>query len=80
MVVPAGDPGDELGLRRDVRLADIEQDEDGLLGQEAEAADRLLVVAGQLEVADRPALDEARMEPARIASSRSLASRSAWDP
>ena len=80
MVVPAGDPGDQLGLRRDVRLADIEQDEDGLLGQEAKSADRLLVVAGQLEVADRRPSTRPAWSRTRIASSRSLASRSAWDP
>ncbi len=63
MVVAAGDPGHELRLARDVRLAHVEQHEDGLLGQEAEATDGLLVVSVELDVADRAALHQCGVKP-----------------
>ena len=44
-------------------LADVEQHQHRLLGQEAEAADALRLVLGQLHVADRPALAQRREEP-----------------
>ena len=56
------------------------QDEDRLLGQEPEAADRLLLAVVELDVADRPAGLERLLEPARTTSSRSFDSRSAGDP
>ena len=53
------------GRRRQVALADVEQDEDRLLGQEAEAADGLLVVGIEVEVADRRAGLETGVDPAQ---------------
>ena len=50
------------GAAAQVALADVEQDEDRLLGQEAEAADRLLVVGIEAEVADRRAGLEAGVD------------------
>ena len=55
MRVARRDAGDELGRPGEVALADVEQHEDGLLGQEPEAADRLLLVGVELEVTDRRA-------------------------
>ena len=42
-------PSTRSGARGDVAFADVEQDEDRLLGQEAEAADRLLLVRVEAE-------------------------------
>ena len=46
--------------RRQVALADVEQDQHRLLGQEPEAADRLLLVRVEAQVADRRARLERR--------------------
>ena len=56
-------PRHEVGRLGEVALADVEQHQDGLLGQEAEAADRLLLVGVEVEVPDRRARLEAGMEP-----------------
>ena len=53
------------GRRREVPLADVEQHEHGLLGQEAEAADRLRVVGIEPQVADRRAGLETLVDPAQ---------------
>ena len=64
LVVVAGADGlDELPGPCEVALADVEQDEHRLLGQEPEAADRLLLVVVELDVADRPAGLEGFLEP-----------------
>ena len=55
VVVRRAHPRDERRRGRQVAFADVEQDEDRLLGQEAEAADRLLVVGIEAQVADRRA-------------------------
>ena len=46
----------------DVALADVQQDEDRLLGQEPEPADRLLLVGVELDIADRRALLQRRLQ------------------
>ena len=46
----------------EVGLTDVEQDEDGLLGQEAEPADAQLVVGRQPQVTDGPTLGEGRQD------------------
>ena len=53
MVVALPDGRDELAGPRQIAFADVHQDEDRLLGQEAEAADRLLLALVELDVADR---------------------------
>ena len=62
MVVRGGHPRHERRSGRQVPFADVEQDEDRLLGQEAEAADRLLVVGIEAQVADRRAGLEAGVD------------------
>ena len=65
--VTVGIPGGHLGRAargcRKVALADVEQDEDRLLGQEAEAPQVLLLVRIERLVADRVALNEPRLKP-----------------
>ena len=56
---------DELTGGREVPLADVEQHQHWLLGQEPEATHRLRLVLGQAGVADRPAGLELRLEPAQ---------------
>jgi hypothetical protein len=63
VVVGGGDPLDERRAGGDLALADVQEHEDGLLGQEAEATDCLPVVEVEAQVADRPAGVEARLEP-----------------
>src|ERR1019366_6412235 len=62
-LVATGDAGHDLGLTGDIALAHVEQDEDRFLGEEAEASKGLFLVAVQLDIADRGALDETGMEP-----------------
>ena len=81
MVVAGGERGDPLPCPGDVALADVQQDEDRLLGQEPEAADRLLLVgveARRRGSASRPRAPA--LSRPRTASSRSFASRSAGVP
>ncbi len=47
----------------DIGLADVEQDQHGLLGQEAEAADAQRVVGAEAQVADGAALGQRRQDP-----------------
>ena len=66
LVVVAGcDPLDERRRRGELPFPDVEQDEDRLLGQEPEAADRLLLVGVEAEVADRLAGLQALVQPAQ---------------
>ena len=51
------------GAPRQVALADVEQDQDRLLGQEPEAAERLLLVRVEGLVADRAAGLQGGLEP-----------------
>ena len=53
MVVAGRDPLDQGRRRGDLRLADVEQDQDRLLGQEPEPPDPLLLVRIERQVADR---------------------------
>ena len=62
MLVAIRDVLDDRGLARDVALADVQEHEHRLLGEEPEAADRLLLVGGELLVADRAAGGQARVE------------------
>ena len=61
--VPRGHLGHPGRGRGQVALADVEQDQDGLLGQEPEAPQVLLLVRVERLVADRVAIHEARPEP-----------------
>src|SRR6476660_10387108 len=56
-------PLDQRRNARQVTLADVQQHEDRLLGQEPEPADRLRVVIVETEVADRRAGLEPLMDP-----------------
>src|SRR3954471_17881940 len=58
MLITAGKVGDQVRGTCDVALADVEQDQNRLLRQEAESADALLLVLGQLYVADRLAFTQ----------------------
>src|SRR4029453_16989929 len=51
--VTGRDPVDEIPLPSEVPLPDVEQGEDGLLGQESEATDRLGCILVEVEIADR---------------------------
>jgi hypothetical protein len=53
---------DQLGGTRQISFADVEQDENGLLGEEPKAADRLLFVRLELDVANRPLGLEGRLQ------------------
>src|SRR5687767_7019854 len=53
MRVARRNPLDEVTGAGEIRLADVEQHEHRLLGQEAKAADRLLLVRLELDVANR---------------------------
>ena len=48
---------------RKLALVEVEDDEDRLLGEEPIAAQEELLVVGQFEGAERPALGEMRLEP-----------------
>ena len=62
---PARDAGHDRGARRGMSASPmLSSDEHRLLGQEAEAADALGVVLGQLQVADRPPRREGRQDAA----------------
>ena len=63
--VARDDALDECGGRREVALSHVEQHEHGLLGQEAEPADRLRVVRVEPQIADRRAGLEALVDPAQ---------------
>ncbi len=63
VLVGGGDPVHELTFRGDIPLPDVEQDQDRLLGEEPEAADGLGLVGVELEVADRLAGLQARVDP-----------------
>ena len=65
VVVRAADRVRELARAGQVLLADVEQHEHRLLGQEPEAAHRLRLVVGQAGVADRAAGLELGLEPAQ---------------
>src|SRR5947208_14680937 len=60
MGVVRGEVGDDLAGACDVALADVEQNQHGLLGQEAEAADALLVVVRQFDIANWLSLVQGR--------------------
>ena len=62
MLVARAEFGNELVASGNVALADVEQHEDRLLGQETKSADALLLVVAQLNVADRLALAQRRSE------------------
>ena len=61
--IASGEPGHDLGLARQVGLADVEQYQDRLLGQEAEATDRLLLIGGEALAAQGPARDQRLVQP-----------------
>src|SRR5436190_23125308 len=63
MLVAGSNRRDALPRGRDLPLADIQQHQDRLLGQEAEASDRLFLVRVELRVADRRALLQGSLEP-----------------
>ena len=63
MRIAGGDPDDEIRGFRQVGLADVQQDEHRLLGQEAKATDRLLVVRVEVDVANRVTSLERFLEP-----------------
>src|SRR5436190_23719904 len=62
VVIPSSERGDALACPGEVPLADVQQDEDRLLGQEAEAADRLLVLRLERGVTDRRSLLQRRFQ------------------
>ena len=63
MAIAAADPLDQRRSACQIALADVEQHEDRLLGQEPEPADRLRVVIVETEVADRRAGLEPLVDP-----------------
>jgi hypothetical protein len=80
VAIAGADPLDQRGSGRDVALADVQEDEDGLLGQEPEAADRLGLVDVEAQVPDRPAGLEALLEAAEDDLLALVGSRSAGVP
>ena len=79
-IVPGRDPRRRSAARAQVALADVEEDQHRLLGQEAEAADAPSPRRRRARRRGSAARAERRWSRSRISSSRSFASRSAGVP